>query len=683
MGQVLFAGDTYLKKGTNGKRVTDELLKVCGEYDFFCANIEGPAGNYNFESNLGFKFRDNQIDEIAKSGVDVGILGNNHIYDCGNKGLRETLKQCEECGIKTVGADIVPNKIYNPLILTTSDGYKIAVFSVQHRYYGSALYDCESGVADIWNNKFVCKIIEIRNVVDYIVVNAHCGLENNNIPLNTWREKYRFLIDVGADLIVGHHPHIIQCVEEYKGKSIVYSIGNFAFDLEDKYKNIVSSNWYRGIVLSVVFFGKNKYRLNYIIGTYIDGNFKVDSVENELVNYENVFNKEKYNLELKNEFNEYLKHIRSAICKIDIDYKTLYHYLALDEQKNVIQEYLELNQSINYEEGNKVYELNIYPIIIWGYGKTGINFYNYAKKRGYRILGFTDSFVKEETIIDINGDKLIIYNAEYLSILNKKYNLIIASIYEKEIRIKIESLKLDCNIFVADELYWHCASQSINSWKKMDWNYNKEIRINRINYRIFEKDNNSPIILYLHGAGACGQDNMQQISNMGNMGKALMDYANLNSYSIYVPQCPISSMWVEIDYKQGYFIYDDINNNRSVLDSVLEYIKELSENRDIFLVGYSIGGYAGWLSLMKFPEMFKKAILVSCGGDPNYNFKNDFGEKILLVHGERDNDVPVSGSRTMAKLIDCKYYEFSEYGHNITYDLSKERWLDIIKEGFE
>lgn len=72
-------------------------------------------------------------------------------------------------------------------------------------------------------------IEEVRDQADIVIVSFHWGIETKNYPNDVQLELGRFAIDAGADVVAGHHPHVIQGIDKYKGKYIVYSLGNFCF----------------------------------------------------------------------------------------------------------------------------------------------------------------------------------------------------------------------------------------------------------------------------------------------------------------------------------------------------------------------------------------------------------------------------------------------------------------------
>ena len=89
-----------------------------------------------------------------------------------------------------------------------------------------------------------------------LIVQVHAGVELLDVPIPEWRAKYRQLIDLGADVVIAHHPHVMQGIEEYKGKLICYSLGNFYFDYPSNHPQ-----WNTGAMLTLDF--QHKQRVGY------------------------------------------------------------------------------------------------------------------------------------------------------------------------------------------------------------------------------------------------------------------------------------------------------------------------------------------------------------------------------------------------------------------------------------
>jgi hypothetical protein len=142
-------------------------------------------------------------------------------------GLQETLKTLEKAGIHAIGAGMEITEARRPKIIDVK-GQRIAYFG----YYTADDYAAAEGVAGTnygMKERIAEDIQAIRDEVDWIVVNFHWGVELANYPEIWQSELAYFTIDQGADVIVGHHPQVLQGAEIYKGRPIAYSLGNFIF----------------------------------------------------------------------------------------------------------------------------------------------------------------------------------------------------------------------------------------------------------------------------------------------------------------------------------------------------------------------------------------------------------------------------------------------------------------------
>ncbi len=147
--------------------------------------------------------------EIFKKGsVDILSVANNHTYDYGEEGAIDTKAALESAGLVWGGDD-------EPIILE-KDGIKIW------------LYLCT--MYSEWQAKTICNMIaEAQESTDYQIVYYHGGTEHQFVP-DEWRVRAsRKMVDAGADLVIGAHPHVLQPIEEYNGAVIIYSLGNFLF----------------------------------------------------------------------------------------------------------------------------------------------------------------------------------------------------------------------------------------------------------------------------------------------------------------------------------------------------------------------------------------------------------------------------------------------------------------------
>ena len=160
-----------------------------------------------------FRFKaDPSYVEILKQGnIEAVSIANNHTLDYLEKGYEDTLETLEKAGIGYFG--------YEHKYITQVRDIKIGVLG----YYCMKITDKQKD--DIKN-----AIDELKSQdTDLVIIMFHWGIERDYWPNSTQKELAYYSIDNGADLVLGAHPHVIQGIEEYKGKQIVYSLANFCF----------------------------------------------------------------------------------------------------------------------------------------------------------------------------------------------------------------------------------------------------------------------------------------------------------------------------------------------------------------------------------------------------------------------------------------------------------------------
>jgi len=234
--KLLFCGDFIAQNPQNIKLSADfkKLLKAC---DIKCLNFEGSLPNKNPITIKGTAVLPQSIFSPAwceENGFNVISFANNHIGDFGEEALKITKAAFKSALL--VGAG------------NWDEAYKVEVIEINKIQFGFlSVAQCEFGVLnDNWSNKNslgcawinhckVNKIIEkAKHSLDIVIVLAHAGIEYYDVPLPEWRDRYKEMIELGADAIIGSHPHVPQGWELYNGKPIFYSLGNFYFDIESK-----------------------------------------------------------------------------------------------------------------------------------------------------------------------------------------------------------------------------------------------------------------------------------------------------------------------------------------------------------------------------------------------------------------------------------------------------------------
>lgn len=181
--------------------------------DLTVANMEGTLTTSNDRQQKTFAFKgDPSYTEIlTQGGVEATNLANNHSHDYGDQSYEDTIQYLEAAGITTFG--------YDRTAVMDVKGIKVGLIGI---------YELKDGLGR--QQQVIDTIQEVKDQgAQVIIVSFHWGTEKSNIPDDIQKTLAHLAIDQGADLVVGHHPHVLQGIEKYQGKNIVYSLGNFCF----------------------------------------------------------------------------------------------------------------------------------------------------------------------------------------------------------------------------------------------------------------------------------------------------------------------------------------------------------------------------------------------------------------------------------------------------------------------
>jgi poly-gamma-glutamate synthesis protein (capsule biosynthesis protein) len=190
--------------------------------DLAMANLEGPApvhASYH-ATGMSFTFQQSLLTGLKNAGLDVVSLANNHIGNAGRQGVTDTELALDKLGIKHAGADASSSVARAPALFTV-DGVKVAFFG-RAAFTGYSATINATTPADIRAAKAAGAQV--------VIVYPHWGTEYKATANATQRRWAHAMIDAGADLIIGNHPHWAGAMENYKGKPIWYALGNFVFD---------------------------------------------------------------------------------------------------------------------------------------------------------------------------------------------------------------------------------------------------------------------------------------------------------------------------------------------------------------------------------------------------------------------------------------------------------------------
>lgn len=262
-----FAGDIMLDRGVKysvNKNLGGDFTKLfanLGSYkeaDIFFANLEGPVSDKGKDLRNLYSFRmDPKILPMLKSvGLDIVSFANNHVGDWGREAFEDTLKRLNENEIKYTGAGKNSSESEEPTIIEVK-GNKIGFLGFTDVGPEWLSADAEtSGVNPLDTERYEEIIKNAVKKVDILVVSVHWG---NEYSTKTERQKdfAHKAIDSGAKIVIGHHPHVIQPLEVYKGGLIAYSLGNFIFD------QAFSEDTMQGLTLEITVDSEEKYIKKY------------------------------------------------------------------------------------------------------------------------------------------------------------------------------------------------------------------------------------------------------------------------------------------------------------------------------------------------------------------------------------------------------------------------------------
>jgi len=189
------------------------VFSVFSEDDFTLVNLEGALTKATKKAEKKYRYKGDPsyVEILVKGGVEGVTLANNHTLDYLEAGFEDTINTLNEAGILYT--------YFETCFIKEIKGMKIGFLG-----YKGWSHEKKS------NMLLTEQVKKMREQgVNYIVVNYHWGDMKSYMPNEAQKRMAHFAIDNGADLVIGHHPHVLQGVEKYKGKNIVYSLGNFCY----------------------------------------------------------------------------------------------------------------------------------------------------------------------------------------------------------------------------------------------------------------------------------------------------------------------------------------------------------------------------------------------------------------------------------------------------------------------
>lgn len=191
---------------------------------------------------------------LRDAGFDVLSLANNHMSDFGETGVIDTLRYLDSVDIAHAGAGRDAVEAGRPAFIE-ANGIRFAFLA--YTYTASEAGEGRAGTAFMRTERMREAVQAAKQRADFVIVSMHAGDEYVPLPNDQQKTFARAAIDAGAELVIGHHPHVVQTMEQYRGKYIFYSLGNFIFD------QMWSQETRDGLALKLVFTKEGVDRVSY------------------------------------------------------------------------------------------------------------------------------------------------------------------------------------------------------------------------------------------------------------------------------------------------------------------------------------------------------------------------------------------------------------------------------------
>lgn len=277
MTRILFVGDVMLSRSIGTRLASDSLHKIISDdvtsiltsADFCVANLESPVSqNALVIKKNGFRASPNSLNQIKN--FHLLSLANNHIFDCDTLGVEDTIFYLEQNNYLWAGINPSDNRSINPVSVK---------LGCEFFYF----YSC---LSDEYVSKNVVGRLKVINAADRqlrrsisktsekdgtIIVLVHGGNEKIPYPQPSFRRLCESYVDAGADVVITTHPHVFGGYQNYKGKLIFYSLGDFIFDSTSNLRN-------RGAILQLEIEKKIRFK---IIPVAINSNHNVVLAEDK------------------------------------------------------------------------------------------------------------------------------------------------------------------------------------------------------------------------------------------------------------------------------------------------------------------------------------------------------------------------------------------------------------------
>jgi len=263
--KLVFGGDVILARGVADavRRKNDpssplhDMADLFSKADIAFVNLESPFWDKKpyGTSELIFRAEPETIAALELAGIDVVSTANNHSRDCYKEGVTFTLAWLKQHGIAFAGSGETAEAAHAGSVLERN-GLRFGFLGYTFDQSNGNHPDVDPRIAMLDAAQMTLDVASMKRRAEVVIVSMHAGAEywTRVHPIQT--AFAHAAVDAGANVVVGHHPHVVQPVERYKDGVIFYSLGNLVFDQRRKETQ-------EGLVAEVVFFGRDPlhYRL--------------------------------------------------------------------------------------------------------------------------------------------------------------------------------------------------------------------------------------------------------------------------------------------------------------------------------------------------------------------------------------------------------------------------------------
>lgn len=237
---LLFTGDIMLSRSVGAlmaskqdyNRPFEKIEDFTRSADLTVANLETPVSTRGVKVGSIYSFRSDPkvLQGLQFAGFDLVTVANNHAWDYGRTAFTDTLNNLASAGISYIGGGHAAAEAHAGVVKDVN-GTRIGFLAYTDLLPASLAAGADSPGLAIYNEVQMQKdIAAIKTRSDIVAVSFHFGDEYKSRHNPTQEMLAHAAIDYGADLVIGHHPHVVEDVEQYRGKWIAYSLGNFVFD---------------------------------------------------------------------------------------------------------------------------------------------------------------------------------------------------------------------------------------------------------------------------------------------------------------------------------------------------------------------------------------------------------------------------------------------------------------------